>query len=391
MMDLLSREDIKGLFEKRGDPCVSLFLPTHRYGKDIEQAPIRLKNLLRKVEDELKGRGLRSPQIEKIVEAPKQLLPDDFFWSHQSDGLAVFFNSEEFSYYRLPIRFEETAIISHRYHIKPLLPLFSGDGRFYILALSQNAVRLLQGSRYSVNQVVLGDIPNSLAEALKYDEPERQLQFHTGAQPGTQGGRGKRAAMFHGHGIDPLDLSTHKKNLLRFFQLVDRGLRDVFKNGHIPLVLAGVDYLLPLYQEANSYPYVLKDGIMGNPEELSDAQLHERGWGIVGPYFKKEQEEAAAKFEELKGTGKASNLLEEVVPAAYHGRIEYLFVEAEQHKWGNFDENSNEVKIHEQPEPGDEDLLDFAATHTFLSNGTVYAEKAEAIPGKSVVAAIFRY
>jgi hypothetical protein len=44
-------------------------------------------------------------------------------------------------------------IVSERFHVKPLLPLLSGDGRFYVLALSQNEIRLLQGTRYSVEQV----------------------------------------------------------------------------------------------------------------------------------------------------------------------------------------------------------------------------------------------
>jgi hypothetical protein len=42
-------------------------------------------------------------------------------------------------------------VVTDRFHIKPLLPLLSGDGRFYVLALSQSEVRLLQGTRYSVS------------------------------------------------------------------------------------------------------------------------------------------------------------------------------------------------------------------------------------------------
>jgi len=46
-------------------------------------------------------------------------------------------------------------VVSDRFHLKPLLPLLTGDGRFYILALSQNQVRLLQGTRYSVRGLYL--------------------------------------------------------------------------------------------------------------------------------------------------------------------------------------------------------------------------------------------
>jgi hypothetical protein len=30
-------------------------------------------------------------------------------------------------------------------------------------------------------------------------------------------------------------------------------------------VLAGVEYLLPIYREANTYPHLLAEGIHGNP------------------------------------------------------------------------------------------------------------------------------
>ena len=48
--------------------------------------------------------------------------------------------------------------------------------------------------------------------------------------------------------------------------------------------------------------------------------------------------------------------------------------------WGTFDEDADEVTIHEDREPGDEDLLDRAALETMLNGGTVYAVKQEAMP-----------
>lgn len=71
----------------------------------------------------------------------------------------------------------------------PLLPLLSGDGRFYILALSQNELRLLQATRYSVSEVDLEGVPESLSTALRYDVPEESLQWHTSGRAGTAGKR----------------------------------------------------------------------------------------------------------------------------------------------------------------------------------------------------------
>lgn len=115
-------------------------------------------------------------------------MDDRPFWQHGSDGLAVFLARDLFRSYRLPIRFDELVAVSNRFHTKPLLPLLTGDGRFYVLALSQNDVRLFLCTKYSVSEVNLEGVPRSLEEALRYDEAGRPLQL----QAHTVGGRGGR-------------------------------------------------------------------------------------------------------------------------------------------------------------------------------------------------------
>jgi len=91
----------------------------------------------------------------------------------------MFLSPEVFRAYMLPYVFKELVIVADRFHIRPLLPLLSGDGRFYILALSQNKVRLLQGTHYSVNEVPLTDVPKNLAETLRDDDSWKGLQMHS--------------------------------------------------------------------------------------------------------------------------------------------------------------------------------------------------------------------
>lgn len=147
-------------------------MPTHRAGREIQQDPLRLKNLLSGAEKHLLASGLCTPDAKELLEPAQRLLQNSHFWQHQSDGLAMFLSREMFRYYRLPLDFDVLVDVTNRFHIKPLFPLLSGDGRFYILALSQNDVRLFQGARYSVSAVDLEGVPTSLAEALQYDDPE---------------------------------------------------------------------------------------------------------------------------------------------------------------------------------------------------------------------------
>jgi hypothetical protein len=383
-MNGLSKEELKTLVGKPAVPCISIYMPTHRVFPEMKQDPIRFKNLLREAEERLNALGLRSPNAKKLLKPARDLIRDTFFWRHQADGLATFISSDVFYHYRLPLKFDQLLVVSDRFHIKPLLPLFSHDGRFYILALSQNDVRLFQCTRYSVMEVKLENIPRSLSEALKYDDPEKQLQFHTRAPMAG----GERAAMFHGQGVGKDDT---KENILRFFHLLDRGMYASLGKESTPLVLAGVDYLLPIYRQANSYPHLMEQGIAGNPEGLKGEDLHDQAWRVVQPYFRNAMEKAVASYRQLAGSGRTSNNLNEIVPGAYEGRVDILFVALGVQHWGVFDSKTRQVHLHHAPEPGDEDVLDFAAAHTYLNGGTVYGLEPEEMPDEMPLAAVFRY
>jgi hypothetical protein len=387
-MDILTRGELRTLTRKTEGWCVSIYMPTHRVGAEIQQDPIRLKNLLAEVEEHLLTRGLRTPEAKELLEPAEKLLQNGLFWQRQSDGLALFLSSEAFRYYRLPFDFDELVVVTDRFHVKPLFPLLSG-GHFYVLALSQNEVRLLQGTRYSIREVDLGGMPESLAETLRYNDPEKRFQFHTSTR--TPGGQGQRPAIFHGHGVASAD--DPKNYILRYFHRVDKGLRDLLRDEQAPLVLAGVDYLCPIYREANTYPHLVDEGIEGNPEALRAEELHEQGWAILQPLFLAAQKEAAAQYRQLAGASseQASNNLRTVVTAAYHGRVETLFVAVGLQQWGTFDPDTRLAQLHKEAKPDDKDLLDFAAVHTFLNGGTVYAVEPEKVPDEAPLAAMFRY
>jgi hypothetical protein len=80
-----------------------------------------------------------------------------------------------------------------------------------------------------------------------------------------------------------------------------------------------------------------------------------------------------------------------IVPAAYYGQVDTLFVAAERQQWGRFDADANTVTLHTEQQPGDEDLLDLAAMHTLLHRGTVIATDTDKVPDHADLAAILRW
>ena len=399
-MDILRRNDLKDLIEETGRFCVSAYVPTHRGGRDIREDPIRLKNRLKEAEDQLEQRGLNQREIEQLLKPAQDLWRNDLFWERQSDGLAVFVRDGSMRYYRLPLHFEPLTVVGPRFHVKPLLQLLGSENRFFLLALSQGNVRLFQGTGYSISELDPDQLPDSLAQALRYEDPEKQFQFHTSTRtPGLtlvplnmSGAVAGRPGAFHGQG-GAADQDIQRTYMTRYLQQVDEGIQELLAPLQEPLVLASLDAVQAIYREVNEYPHLLDEGIVMNPGGMSLREPHGRSWQIVDARRAASRGEAAERYRQLQGAGddRASAELEAVVPAAYYGRVDTLFVPLWHHVWGSLDPSTGSIEVQSEPEPGNQDLLDLASMHTLLNDGTVYPVEIEAVPGSGVVAAVFRY
>lgn len=387
-MDIVRKDDLKTLLDAQEGWCVSLYMPSVRAGTETQQNPIRFRNMLRTAHDRLVEAGVRVPDAESLLEPARTLLDDPDLWRNLSDGLAVFVGEDLLRTFRVPLHFEEVVFVKRRFYVKPLLRMLSGDGQFYVLALSQNEVRLLEGSRDSVGEIDLKGVPGSLAEALGEEGIGRQL-VATGSR-GTRRGTGSLVVHGLGYGGD----KESKQKIQRYFLQVDRGLREFLADAQAPLLLAGVDYLLPIYRELNTYPHLLDEGLTGSPETLTARQLHEQAWEVVAPYFDAAQAEAAERYRAQvhREDGQASSDLESVLGAAHQGRIAVLFVAVGVRRWGHFDQSRYEIEVHDEKQPADQDLLDLAAAQTVLNGGTVYAVDPDAMPEAGAeLAAVYRY
>src|SRR4051812_10871816 len=189
-MDLLYAHDLTELANRRGGPRISLFLPTHRGGPQTVRNRIRLKNLLRHAEDALRADGVRGGQIDAVLQPARHLLDLMWLWDQPSDGLALFCGPDEFRHLRVPLRLPELVTIGDRFLVRPLLPLLTADGHFYVLALSQDEIRLYEGTRLDLDEAALDGFPLAVWQTM----PRRPPQVH--AFVAGRGGAGG-AAVFH--------------------------------------------------------------------------------------------------------------------------------------------------------------------------------------------------
>jgi Bacterial archaeo-eukaryotic release factor family 7 len=390
-MDPLGQTEWQTLLAERDGPCVSLFLPIQPTNVKGHDEPLRLRGLLALATNQLTVRGLSAAKVETLLQPAWALAKDDLiFWQEQSEGLALFLAPGFMRTLRLPITFSEKAVVSDHFFVRPLLPLLTGDGRFYLLTLSQNQVRLFQADRFTCQELTLPTIPHSLAEATQYDEMQPVRQVHSIASAGT--GQRRRAVAFHGHGT-AADTMTVKTTLHHFLQAVDRGVCAELANKSTPLVLAGTRSICGIYREVNRYPHLYAESIDGNPDRNSLHTLHERGWALVADTFQEPRTQALWRYQHWAGSheGHAVQDLPTVVLAAVNQRVETLLITPTHEAWGHFEMDQNTVVIEQQPRPSAEELINLAVIHTLRARGHVYEVAVYELGESRGVAALLRY
>jgi hypothetical protein len=379
--------DLRALAERRQWPCVSLYLPTHRAGRDTREDPIRLRNAVGGAKERLAEAGYPKDRAAEMLDPAYDLIASRDFWLHQSDGLAVFATPDLFQYYRVPLTFRDEVVVTDHFAIRQLIPLFTEDGRFHILALSQNRVRFFEATRTGIREQAVPDMLKSIDDLKQFEDAEESLQGHTMNMTQT---RGNTDIVFHGQG-NIADKARYKADVLQYIRMVARKLEKYLNADTAPLVLAAVEYEQAFYRQVNTYQSLVEEGIHGNPDDRNEDEIHRAAWEIVEPHFAQARQTSLGHFADLAGTGKTSDQIDQILPAALHGRVRTLYLRTDIPVWGRFDPDALSVETRAQPRDGDMDLLCTATLYVLGHKGTVYALRKEEMPTQQPQAAMFRY
>ncbi len=386
-MDRVTLDDLKSLASHEATPSVSIYMPLHRAVNEAQQDSVHLRHLVDQAESRLIADGMRAPDAAAFLKKARVLAADSLYWKPNSGaGLCLLIGPNFFSQLRLPFSCAESVHVGNRFHIAPLARGMTRDDRFLLLAISQKSVRLFQYRHGKLSPVNLpASMPKSMNEALSGTEIEKSLHYHTSA---TKGAGGAEIGILHGHG-DPKD--DQKTLIAEYLRILSRHLEGVLNGERVPLVLAAVNYLHPMFSAACYYPNIVQPGVQGSPDELSDQEMLERALPLVEPLARRRLDAAAERYRKSLGTDRINRHLEQILPAASQGRVEALFAAQEKPVWGRFDGTAGNVTIHDAQQPGDIDLVDEAVRSVVLTGGEVFVVAPEEVPDNGPTAALMRW
>ncbi|MGE0493873.1 MAG: hypothetical protein AB7S38_31990 [Vulcanimicrobiota bacterium] len=357
----LNRKAILELADVQAKTCVTLLMDTARSGPSARQGQIRFKNLVSQAEAELKARNLRQDEVAALLKPTEQLLIDTLFWSYQMEGLAIYLEGGTRRLYQLPFPVQDRVVVADQFYVKPLLKAATNEN-YYVLSLNLNGVQLLLCGAQGVSVFSLEATAKSLKEFMDATEISPELQHH-----GRAASRGAPTSSYHGHGGNE---DLRKVALGEWMGSLARVVEGVLLEERLPLVLAGVEYVVGEYRTHDRYPHTVPEAVLGSPERKSPSELRQASWQRVKGLFEERLQQELGRFQAGAGTGRSICGLEECLQAAAEGRVEHLLV----------------------ADGGrTEELSERACLDTLRNGGSVSVLSPEMVPGGGQIAAILRF
>lgn len=388
-MEILSKEAFAELANYQSDPCVSIFMPTHRTSEVVQnekQDPIILKTQLQEAEKQLREQGMGKGEAAEFLQPGYDLLQHELFWNNQLEGLAIFIAKGFFKTLTLPLPIKEELVINSSFYISPLMPALTNDEQFYVLVFSKHISRFYLGNAYGMQELNTVVLPQGIDDVINFQEKEGNQLFR-------EGGPAPEPVPTDTYPHNSSHYANEKDYMANYLRAIDQGLwKQVLANDNKPLLLAAVESEVGAYRHISHYKHLSEEAIFGNYEREDKMALWEKAREKLAPYFKAAHQAALENYYNHIATPLTSSMPETVIPASYYSRVADLFVQKDAPQiWGTFNEADNVLVIHEQQQDGDESLLDKAVSKTVLNGGTVHVLEAEQMPKESIVAAFMRY
>ncbi|HTU98352.1 MAG TPA: hypothetical protein VMF14_21055 [Solirubrobacteraceae bacterium] len=366
--DIPTRTEVDRLLEHRASPSVSIYLPADP-ASNGEAERIELKTLAGQATSQLHEAGTAARAIRDFEEEIAYLNDDEEFWRYQARSLAAFVAPERLVTFRLPNRLLSGVEVSDRFHLRPLLRTLTFPHVAFVLALAQGSVRVVEVTAdLDPSPIAIDDLPSDIASAagkasISDRAPVRRIQ-------GSEG---------------------QKVRMGQYTRQIDRALRPLLNGLEVPLILAAAEPIAGIYRSVNTYPHLLAQGIPGNPEALSDAELAVQARAVLDELYAAHLSEVQERYGQRSADGRGLADVAEVARAATFGAVQTLLVDIDASVPGALDDDSGAVTFAPAAAGDVHDVTDEIARRAWLSGAQVLAVRGGDIPGGGPVAAILRY
>jgi hypothetical protein len=335
-VDIPTLPEFKALNAVRADACVSIYLRTTPLTQEIDASRIELGNLARQAREQLETAGFDKRRLAALMEHFDDLGDDDEFWRLQANSLALLATPDTLRTFRLANTLTPIVQTSDRFHLKPLLRAITFSHSAFVLALSENAVRLVEiFAELPPRPVRVEGLPSDAASAV--GKSTLNDRSPSGRIHGSEG---------------------QNVRFRQYARQIDAALRPVLAGRDTPLIIAATGRLADTYRSVNSYTGLLGDTIDASPDRMSDLELAEAARPVLDAAHAAEMERFRALYETRAGDGRSTTDISDVARAATFGAVEALLVDIDAVVPGTVDESTGVISFAEQADAASYGIVD---------------------------------
>lgn len=384
----LDKQDLIDVSRSNSGICLSIYMPLEESWTELRDGAVMLRDLRKLALKQLNERAIAADVVQSLLDPLDLILAGNDVSSYHGKGLAILSTPDFSRIIFLPDSPTPTVVVDANFHLEPLLPWMFGKDRFYLLCVSLHSIHLWEGNAMANSEIHLGEVETNIESALHFGEIDPGPSFHSNSGSPTRNSSQGQGSPMHGTSGQG-DAREMKKEMLRFFRIIDKAVIPRMPRKELPLILAGVGYLMPIYKEANSYANLSDFEITGSPQ-IPIKDLHEKATaGLLNAEHARMLRDLATYKENL-ATGRTTSGFTDLVPTAYHKMLTHLFIRKGSSQWGTFSPVDGKTVLLDAYRPGALDLVNLACTRTIMGNGHVYILDKEEMPEDSEIAGLCR-
>lgn len=289
-------------------PSVSILLPVNKKYPHFKDAAQKLKQLVKEAEavlsDEL-SKEMADPIISKLRET---VLSIDF--THLSESLAIFVSSEFQRVVHLSVPVEERMIVGRTFELRDLFYAAKQNFHYFVLAISENKVRLLLGYGNQLEEQNNDKMPFG-----KFDVPG---EGHSRVQTFSSDSKAKNVS----------DENSHHEILMeKYLRDIDNELTAILKQTMIPVIVCGVQKDIAGFNAITKNKTAIIGTVEGNFDYMNEKEIFGKIDSVLKIKLKNDEKKNLEFLDEAISAKTFASGIHDVWRAVLEKRGRFLLVE----------------------------------------------------------------
>jgi hypothetical protein len=278
----VNRSEVEFLQSLRGDPAVSILMPTYRRAPENRQNSIQLKQLVSQTVDLLKT-SRPNHEVEPLL-GQFQKLMRQIDYRKMLDGLALFVSRDLARYFHLPFTVAERIVVDDRFAVRDLHVGLNHSPRYWVLVLSKKSTRLFEGWLDTLIPVNVHGFPMTYEETVM-DKP-----------------------LLIGYGIEK---SKHRETRdRRFLRQVDAAMSQINKIEQLPFIVVGLERWVSVFKQITNHAAVIAGSLPGDHARASAQELSRLVAPLIQSHLAQQQQQVVEELGIAVGAGRCVSGLE---------------------------------------------------------------------------------